>query len=166
MPRGFTLFELVLTTAVISILLMAAAPNFSRLIEQQEIKRLSGEVEGFFIQAKSESVLQNKSLKVFYIVESNDWIISLNPEGSTIGSIADIKLSSLSYIQSQDYPNLFISSSVLSLTFNPVRATPHMPASFLIYKNTNEKLKLSIHNITGRITVCGEGGVYYDFKSC
>lgn len=166
MPRGFTLFELVITTAVLAILLMSAGPSFVRLFEKQNMKRFAGDLEGFFIQAKSESVLKNQSLKLFYVEEGDNWLISLNPEVSVLSDISNIKVNSIAYLSSDTYTQINISSSVSSLVFNPVRATPHMPASFLFYEQESRQLKLSIHNITGRIKICAKGGTYYDYKKC
>jgi type IV fimbrial biogenesis protein FimT len=166
MPRGFTLFELVITVAVLSILLMASGPSFSRLLEEQKVKRFAGELEGFFIQAKSESVLQNKKLNLFYINDSKNWVVSLNPEGSSAATIAEAKNTALSFIESLNHPNITISSSASSLTFDPVRATPNYNQSFYFYKDNNKKLKLSIHNVTGRIRLCGDKGAFYGYKKC
>ena len=166
MPRGFTLLELLTTIMVLATLLMSAVPSFSYLLEQQKIKRLSGDLEGFLIQAKSESVLKNKALKIFYIKESSDWILSLNPEGSIVKTIFEAKSSSITYLHSKSYPQLVLSSKMSSLVLNPVRATPHMPASFLLYKDKSKKLKLLIHHITGRIRICAEGEVLYGYKKC
>ncbi len=166
MPRGFTLFELVIAIVVLSTLLVAAGPSFSHLLENQSMKRFAGEAEGFFIQAKSEAVLQNKELKLFYLNESTDWIISLNPVGSTATTISGIKLTSLSYIDSINHPNIKISSSVSSIIFDSVRATPNLSRSFYFYKDNGKQLKLSTHNITGRIKLCGNGGTFYGYKEC
>lgn len=166
MPRGFTLLELLITIIVLATLLISAVPSFSYLLEQQKIKRLSGDLEGFLIQAKSESVLQNKALKIFYIKESNDWILSLNPEGSVLTTISEAQFSSITYLHSTNYPQLVLSSTMSSLVLNPVRATPHMPASFLFYKYKSKKLKLLIHHITGRIRICAEGEGHYGYKKC
>ncbi|GGK51248.1 prepilin-type N-terminal cleavage/methylation domain-containing protein [Aliivibrio fischeri] len=166
MPRGFTLFELVISIAVLSILLMAAGPSFTRLLEDQSVKRFAGEIEGFFIQAKSESVLQNKKLNLFYIDDSVSWIISLNPEGSSVATIAEAKNTSLAFIKSLNHPNITMSSSISVLTFDPVRATPNLSRSFYFYKDNNKKLKLSVHNITGRIKLCGLEGAFYGYKKC
>lgn len=166
MPRGFTLLELLITVIVLTTLLMSAVPSFSYLIEQQKVKRLSGDLEGFLIQAKSESVLQNKSLKIFYIKEPNDWILSLNPEDSTLTTISEAKSSSITYLHSKSYPQLVLSSKMSSLVLNPVRSTPHMPASFFLYKDRNKKIKLLIHHITGRIRICAQGEEYYGYKKC
>ena len=166
MPRGFTLLELIITIIILAILLMMAGPNFSRLLEHQNIKRFAGDLEGFLIQAKSESVLKNKSLKVIYVKEANYWILSLNPEGISPTTIFDVKSSSITYLHSINYPQLFLFSKVPSLTFNPVRATPHMPASFFFYKDKNKKIRLSIHHMTGRIRLCAQGGNHYGYEIC
>lgn len=166
MPRGFTLLELLITIIVLATLLMSAVSSFSYLLEQQKIKRLSGDLEGFLIQAKSESVLKNKALKIFYIKEPSDWILSLNPEGSVLTTISEAKSSSITYLHSTNYPQIELSSKMSSLVLNPIRATPHMPASFLLYKDRNKKLKLLIHHITGRIRICAQGEEHYGYKKC
>ncbi len=166
MTRGFTFFELIITIIVLTILLMSAAPSFSLFFQGQNIKRFASDLTGFFIQVKSQSVLKNKLLKVFFFKQENDWIISLQHNDRIFFDIEDIKSTSISYLSSHDYPQISITSSIKMLNFNPVRSTPHMPASFLFYSHQERKLKLSIHNITGRIKICGQIGSYYGYDKC
>ncbi|GHY29193.1 Type IV fimbrial biogenesis protein FimT [Vibrio cholerae] len=64
MHRGFTLLELLITVAVLTALLLFAAPNFSKVNQQAKVVNLANELQGFLIQAKSESVLRNQDLWV------------------------------------------------------------------------------------------------------
>ncbi|WP_462053007.1 pilus assembly FimT family protein, partial [Vibrio cholerae] len=64
MHRGFTLLELLITVAVLTALLLFAAPNFSKVNQQAKVVNLANELQGFLIQAKSEAVLRNQSLWV------------------------------------------------------------------------------------------------------
>ncbi|MFA0231863.1 Tfp pilus assembly protein FimT/FimU, partial [Vibrio sp. 10N.261.45.A7] len=66
MTRGFTLLELLVTVSVLSILIATAAPSFSSVTETVKMQRLAGELNGFLIQAKSESVKRNQDLWVHF----------------------------------------------------------------------------------------------------
>ncbi len=61
MPRGFTLFELVISIAVLSILLMAAGPSFTRLLEDQSVKDLRERLKVFLFKL---------NLNLFYKIKS------------------------------------------------------------------------------------------------
>ena len=85
MTRGFTLLELLITVSVLSILIATAAPSFSSVTQTVKMQRLASELNGFLIQAKSESVKRNQDLWVHFSMEKNevqstgDWTIWLKP---------------------------------------------------------------------------------------
>lgn len=91
MTRGFTLLELLITVSVLSILIATAAPSFSSVTQSVKMQRLAGELNGFLIQAKSESVKRNQDLWVHFSTAKNevqstgDWTVWLKPTEDLTG---------------------------------------------------------------------------------
>uniref|UniRef100_UPI000680DCB8 GspH/FimT family pseudopilin n=2 Tax=Vibrionaceae TaxID=641 RepID=UPI000680DCB8 len=87
MPRGFTLLELLITIAVLSVLLTAAAPSFQNVFETNKMQRLANELHGFVIQGKSEAVLRRERLWAHLIMSGGsssdgNWRIELTDNSS------------------------------------------------------------------------------------
>ena len=61
MKNGFTLLELIITVAISSILISAAAPSFTDFLNQRKVERFSSEINGMYMMAKSEAVLKIKT---------------------------------------------------------------------------------------------------------
>ncbi|WP_029805377.1 pilus assembly FimT family protein, partial [Vibrio parahaemolyticus] len=93
MPRGFTLLELMITVAVLSIILAFAAPSFSRVSQTVQMQRLATELVGFLSQSKSEAVVRNKKLYVHFsmnkgnVVSQGAWSITLTDAESGAGNV-------------------------------------------------------------------------------
>ncbi|MCU6433492.1 GspH/FimT family pseudopilin [Undibacterium sp. Jales W-56] len=59
---GFTLVELLVTVAVVSILLALAAPSFSNLIASQRAKAVASELFAALSRTRSEAIARNTSI--------------------------------------------------------------------------------------------------------
>jgi type IV fimbrial biogenesis protein FimT len=68
-PRrgGFTLIELMVTVAVITILLMIAAPSFKQLIAQQRLKNINAELVSTLQFARSEAIARNTPIFLKFV---------------------------------------------------------------------------------------------------
>ena len=62
--QGFTLIELVITIAIIAIIAAMAAPSMTRQIQQAKIKTAANDFATAFKEAKVQSVITQKSIKV------------------------------------------------------------------------------------------------------
>ena len=69
--RGFTLIELMVGLAVMSILLLVAVPSFSNLLAEQRLRQVSQELRSTLALARSEAVKRNQS--VIVLPRSGDW---------------------------------------------------------------------------------------------
>ncbi len=167
MPRGFTLLELVITVAVLSVVLVVAAPSFKNVIETNKMQRLAEELHGFMIQAKSEAVFRNQDLWAHIDVASDpvdtgEWSITLTSSNISGGvPILFFSGSSFAHISfDPDYTSQQIKFDGIrgkvkngSIDFNPVG-------------QANKKLRVKGSYGAARIVVCGVGGAFYGYPEC
>ncbi|MGY5784569.1 GspH/FimT family pseudopilin [Vibrio chemaguriensis] len=167
MPRGFTLLELLITVAVLSIILAFAAPSFQNVFETNKMQRLAEELHGFMIQAKSEAVFRNQDLWAHIDVASDpvdtgEWSIALT-DSSVSGGAVILVLSGKPFRDitfDPDYSSQQIKFDGIrgkvkngSIDFNPIGMT-------------NKKLRIKGSYGAARIVVCGEQGVIYGYPAC
>ncbi|EHA1082327.1 prepilin-type N-terminal cleavage/methylation domain-containing protein [Photobacterium damselae] len=152
--RGFTLLELIIAMSVMVVLLGAAAPSFSDLIERNKIKRLATEIEWLLVHAKSEAVMRGKKVYVKSTAPNipsrsiTTWNISSSLEsGNHVFSVIDAN--SFSHILVTNSPKL------RKFYFDPIYGKPSTNGSYL-YSIGGYKLKTTVYNITGRIYTCFE----------
>lgn len=69
--QGFTLIELVITIAIMAIIAAMAAPSMQRQIQQAKIKTAANDFATVFKDAKVQSVITQKSIKVVLTNTSN-----------------------------------------------------------------------------------------------
>lgn len=70
--QGFTLIELVITIAIIAIIAAMAAPNMQRQIQQAKIKNSAHIIEAALKEARIQSVITQKDIKVVLTDTSTD----------------------------------------------------------------------------------------------
>ncbi|WP_165310526.1 GspH/FimT family pseudopilin [Vibrio ziniensis] len=168
MPRGFTLLEMMLTMAVLTILLSASIPNFYQFQQRQKIKALAQELHGFLIQAKSEAVYRNTDLWAHIRFDSNptftgDWEIRLT------NSDKDTQGETIQLLNGNRYRDVIFSSSYLSnqIKFDGVRGkitNGHLSLSSIM--STQKKLQFKSSFGASRILICGEGEALYGYPMC
>ncbi|ENM3752247.1 GspH/FimT family pseudopilin [Vibrio cholerae] len=165
MHRGFTLLELLITVAVLTALLLFAAPNFSKVTQQAKVVNLANELQGFLIQAKSEAVLRNQSLWV-HIQElssanaTGNWQLKL-----TASSAANSD--PISLFQGDRYRNIYVEANRVKIKFDHVMGNPQISGSIRIKETaTDYSLNVRFSNRAGRIRICSENGVKYGYDQC
>ncbi|PSW02545.1 GspH/FimT family pseudopilin [Photobacterium lipolyticum] len=174
---GFTLLELLIAIAVMTILATAAAPSFSSLIESNKLKRLATEIEWLLVQAKSEAVMRNENLKVHFVRDDSgeltyqadgEWILAVTLKAAVITDRVSAKNAAIALIDGQDFKGVSIkaSNNYVSYTIDPIRATPSNSGSYGLYIDSNQNVKVMINQLTGRVRTCGKTGKYYGYKPC
>lgn len=168
MTRGFTLLELLITVSVLSILIATAAPSFSSVTQSVKMQRLAGELNGFLIQAKSESVKRNQDLWVHFSTAKNevqstgDWTVWLKPTEDLTGETL-LQLSGEPFRDVSFYHNY----TGERISFESVRGRP---ARGTIYLSPNasstDRLLIKLSSPPGRIKVCGESSAQYGYDAC
>ncbi|EDK26035.1 pili retraction protein PilT [Vibrionales bacterium SWAT-3] len=168
MTRGFTLLELLITVVVLSVLLAAAAPSFSSVTQSVKMQRLAGELNGFLIQAKSESVKRNQDLWVHFSTAKNevqstgDWTVWLKPTEDLTGE-------TLLQLSGESFHDVSFSHNYTGerISFESVRGRP---ARGTIYLSPNasstDRLLIKLSSPPGRIKVCGESSAQYGYDAC
>lgn len=168
MTRGFTLLELLITVSVLSILIATAAPSFSSVTQSVKMQRLAGELNGFLIQAKSESVKRNQDLWVHFSTAKNevqstgDWTVWLKPTEDLTGE-------TLLQLSGEPFRDVSFSHNYTGerISFESVRGRP---ARGTIYLSPNasstDRLLIKLSSPPGRIKVCGEWSAQYGYDAC
>ncbi|EMY6466101.1 GspH/FimT family pseudopilin [Vibrio alginolyticus] len=168
MPRGFTLLELLITVAVLSIILAFAVPSFSRVSQTVQMQRLATELAGFLSQSKSEAVMRNQKLYIHFsmaknvVVSQGAWSLQLTNSSSGSGVILSLSGSAYSELSlKHSYDNQKIS-------FDEVRGRPQGGnIEFFPTNAQNIKLQAKLSNPPGRIKICSNSGAkLYDYRQC
>lgn len=130
MKNGFTLLELIITAAVSSILISAAAPSFTDFLNQIKVDRFSSEINGMYMVAKSETVLKNEDVYVHFVnltasyQRGTDWciVVTTSPTFTDCTSSADL----LFVIDGRLFKTIDIkrTADYEKIRIDPVRAQP------------------------------------------
>lgn len=177
MARGFTLIEMLISLVVLAVLLAAAVPSFSGVTESAKMQRLAEELQGFFIQTKSEAVLRNQTLYMNLLQTgtpySGEWALSTRTVASIATSLSSAKNNSVAFLDGHAFKNLTVNFPLANATsplrkveFEPINGKPNLSSSIEFYVDSSKKLKLIFNNITGRFRICGSGGAFYGYPSC
>ncbi|MFM2599075.1 GspH/FimT family pseudopilin [Vibrio fortis] len=168
MTRGFTLLELLITVVVLSVLLAAAAPSFSSVTQSVKMQRLAGELNGFLIQAKSESVKRNQDIWVHFSTAKNevqstgDWTIWLKPTEDLTGE-------TLLQLSGEPFRDISFSHNYTGerISFESVRGRPARGTIYLSPNGSStDRLLVKLSSPPGRIKVCGESSAQYGYDAC
>lgn len=158
--RGFTLLELIIAMSVMVVLLGAAVPSFSDLIERNKIKRLATEIEWLLVHAKSEAVMRGDNVQV-----------AINDAGTPTWSIISKTTSgavTLAEISSENFSNIELNTTFRTgvVTFNKLNGKPNFSGGYQFSIPTKDKVKVAVNTMTGRIYSCGVDGAIYGYKEC
>ncbi|MGV3002684.1 GspH/FimT family pseudopilin [Vibrio sp. E150_018] len=173
MARGFTLIEMLISLVVLAVLLAAAVPSFSGMNERAKMQRLAEELQGFFIQTKSEAVLRNQPVYLHFVQTGGQWGLATRDDSTPTTSLSSAQTGALVYLDGNPFRSLTVNfpmanaSSFLSVVeFEPVNGKPVQSSSLSFFIDVHKPLKLVFSSITGRIRVCGDGGEFYGYPKC
>lgn len=168
MSRGFTLFELVITLLVLGIVLTIAAPNFSTMAKETQIRRFADEIHSYLIQSKSEAVWRNKNLWAHITLTTNpssagEWQFTLTDSATPNTGNELLVLSGDAYRHIVLEPNY----SGDKIKFDGTRGKikdGHL--RFYIDGDSSNVLRLKSAYGASRVLICGEGGARYGYPNC
>ncbi len=162
---GFTLLELVITLVVLSVLVTAAAPSFSQIIESNKMKRLATELEWLMVQAKSEAVMRNEDIiiklpnAIYSNPVINDWEISAELTNNK----------KIFLLNGDNFKNisLYHNFGRAEKKFNPFNGKFNGSGRFTFYINEMKKLSVVITgSLTNRIYICNYNDGDYGYERC
>lgn len=170
MPRGFTLLELLITVAVLSIILAFAAPSFQNVFETNKMQRLANELHGFVIQGKSEAVLRRERLWAHLIMSGGsssdgNWRIELTDNSSEgAGTV-------LFSFSGAPYKGIVVTPSYASdqISFDDVHGRPSSGnIRFYPVGESSKALKLISHTLSARVRVCSDNNntEFFGYSTC
>ncbi|EMH3445956.1 GspH/FimT family pseudopilin [Vibrio harveyi] len=170
MPRGFTLLELLITIAVLSVLLTAAAPSFQNVFETNKMQRLANELHGFVIQGKSEAVLRRERLWAHLSMSGGsssdgNWRIELTDNSSEgAGTV-------LFSFSGAPYKGIVVTPSYASdqISFDEVHGRPSSGnIRFYPVGESSKALKLISHTLSARVRVCSDNNntEFFGYSTC
>lgn len=164
---GFTLLELIMTLAIVAILVSAAAPSFSNLIESNKVKRLATEIEWLLVQAKSEAVMRGEALKITpksmaatssAAANKPSWSIEVTEPGGMV----------INKLSNEEFKDVKIYTTFSPSGFDIDKLAGHIKADgkFVFFIDNKNKNVIVKHNqMTGRLVSCSDGGAY-GYKKC
>ncbi len=180
MMRGMTLLELITLVAVVVLLAMAGMPALSQAIEKSKMINLANQVQGMLRQAKSQAVFTNQPIWFHFSIQPNSsqysgrWRMSLQNSSVSV-QYHNALNNALYFLDGGEFININVlsTSNFRTIKFDAINGKPiGVGSSFSFYIDANKVLKISIHNITGRIRVCGysllssPNNDYYGYPSC
>ena len=170
MPRGFTLLELLITIAVMSVLLAAAAPSFQNVFETNKVQRLADELHGFVLQGKSEAVLRRERLWAHIIMSGasssdGNWRIELTNNGTEGAGTVLLSFSG------EAYNGIVVTPSYSStqISFDDVHGRPSSGnIKFYPVGESTKALKLISHTLSARVRVCSDNNntEFFGYSTC
>nr|WP_014343577.1 prepilin-type N-terminal cleavage/methylation domain-containing protein [Aliivibrio fischeri]AEY78080.1 type 4 fimbrial biogenesis protein FimT [Aliivibrio fischeri] len=127
---GFTLFELIISLTIISILASVSAPSFTDFLNQRKVERFSSEINGLYMVAKSEAVLKNEDVYVHFVnltasyKRGTDWCLVVTTSSTFTDCTSNTDL--LFFIDGRLFKKLHIKRAISyeKIKIDPVRAQP------------------------------------------
>lgn len=157
---GFTLLELIITLAIIAILVSAAAPSFSQLIDSNKVKRLATEIEWLLVQAKSEAVFRGLAVNVESKTMASTLTAASSSPWSIEASLSDGTL--LGKVSSEDFPSIKIYEKfdMTTLKFDELTGRPKSDGHFGFFVDSSKTVRVEVRKMTGRLVSCSDGRAY------
>lgn len=85
LQRAFTLVEMLITVAILAILLALAAPSFSVLLANAQIRTASQALFDGLQLARVEAIRRNARV-IFTLSDQSAWMVTVESDGSTVQS--------------------------------------------------------------------------------
>ncbi|MFY0676444.1 MAG: GspH/FimT family pseudopilin [Neptuniibacter sp.] len=167
--QGLTLIELLITIVVLGIVAAYGVPSMTGFFEKQ---RVSGAAHTFLsdIQfARAEAIKQNQDIELE--LNAGQWCYGIDDETAsncscTAAAATNCTVNGNTYfVSGNDFPNVTASSSVTTITFDPVRGTLS-PLNRTVSFSSGDYSVSVIWSAVGRARLCATAGNSWGFDEC
>jgi len=177
--KAFTLLELIVTIAVLSILLAVAVPSMQPLLSRNHLKAAAGALAEDLQWTRSEALKRNNDLYVTF--DTSEWCYGIDeasgcdctvssPTGTdacaltTAGSEV-LKVTSHSSFADTNLSAITFSGSPPSTGFEPRRGTATSAGSVTFQSSEGADLKVLL-SIMGRVRICSPSDNVPGYPGC
>ena len=169
---GFTLIELIVTSAVLVILISIGVSAYSGIFSQQELIQRTERLYHFLRLAKSQSIKHNKKVYVHFcqLADSGTWKMAMAEQSSCDCFVAaSCQLNGLEVVEDlADGKTLFTSAldvkfSSNQASFSPMRFSVNA-GSVTLTDISGSKLK--VIQSTMRLRICSPDNEQLGYKKC
>lgn len=159
--RGFTLVEMMVVVAVLGIMLTIAIPSFTEMMDSSRTRRAADAISAFLVNAKSEAIKQNTTVRVVFQSESSGatWCAGMTTATTcdctagncTIGGVARI-------LGGASYKNIVLNNPAdgAAFSFTPLRGTVNS-GNAQVQSDNGLQVRVVVTG-TGRIRLCSPSG--------
>ncbi len=155
--KGFTLVELMVAIAIFAILATMAVPSFSSFMDKYRVKRAADTLSAFLINAKSEAIKRNATVRVVFRPAGAPWCAGMITVSTTV-STCDCTVPNSCQIDGADrlvrggdYKDILLTTTAngAMFSFTPLRGTV----------NSGNAQVQSVGGLQVRVTVSGTGRI-------
>ena len=166
---GFSLIELLIVTSVAVILMMAAAPSFTQLLDNLQLESAANRLATQFKQTRFEAIRRNQKLYIHNLgmasPTKNTWCVLVTANTTAPPSCAHEQV--ISGLHGDAFSRLSISNSKVRLSVDPVRAITGSGTAYVLTSpgmgaGVSVEVKISSKS---RVRVCSVGQVV-GFEDC
>lgn len=164
-PYGFTLIELIVTVAVLTIMAVTVVPLVQDMVQKQRIAAAAEAIHAQVMLAKSES--GKRAVPVYVAIdEGGSWVLGIsdasgcNPSGTdctlTYVEADGTTTTQQKTISSTEFPGASIEDdSPDEITFNPVRGTAD--SRTITLESDDYEVRIVVGTV-GRVSICSPSG--------
>lgn len=147
--KGFTLTELLVAVAIISIIASIAMPSFQEMIEKSKLKEAAESLKSDMMFARTEAIKRSVGVSVAVVENSTDWCYGINNDNTTCacGTANDCGIKSIAGSQ---FKGTTIGADYTTV-FNFRRGTSTAGGVTISSSNYSARVKVSNR---GRVTIC------------
>ncbi len=168
--RGFTLVELMVAITILGILVTLAAPSFNSFIDKYRVKRAADTVSAFLVNAKSEAVKRNMTVRAVFNTAGATWcagITTANTCDCTVANACQVD-GAERVVRGSDYKGISLAANVTGsmFAFTPLRGTANSAGNVEVTSVNGLKVQVVVKNTTGRIRLCSPSGSVGGYPVC
>jgi type IV fimbrial biogenesis protein FimT len=164
--RGFTLIELMVTTAVIAIIALVAVPSFNNMRDQTRVRAAAEAIFAHVQFARSESIKQSRNLWVT-ATTGTDWCVGIsNSSGCTCNTAGSCQFGPatglMEYnVRFTEYSGITLTAGIASIQFDSRRGSVAGAGNSITVTGSNNFSAQIITSTMGRTRLCGNVGGGY-----